>query len=58
MLRFIELLKAACLKLFTGFVANRLLAELPGADELIQIRRDHQSDDPRTGGGFPAVGVL
>ena len=58
MLRFIELAKAACLKLFTGFVNSRLLAELPEADELIQIRRDHNSDDPRTGGGLPVVGVL
>ena len=55
---FIALTKALVVKLFSSFMANRLLAELPGADELIQIRRDHQSDDPRTGGGLPVVGVL
>ena len=56
--KFIALAKAACVKLFAGFVNSRLLAELPGADELIQVRREHHSDDPRTGGGLPVVGVL
>ena len=45
MRKFIALTKTLVVKLFAAFVARRLLAELPGADELIQIRRDHQSDD-------------
>ena len=54
----IALTKALVVKLFAGFVASRLLAELPGADELIQVRRDHHSDDPRTGGSHPMVEAL
>jgi len=55
---FIALTKALVVKLFACFVASRLLAELPGADELIQIRRGHDGDDPRTGGRRPMVGAL
>ena len=58
MKRLIALVKAVCGKLFSGFVESRLLAELPGADNLIQRRMEHPSDDPRTGAGPPMVGVL
>ncbi len=56
--RFVTLLIAFGGRLFNGFIRSRLRAEMLGADEQIQARRDHRSDDPRTGGGFPAVGVL
>ena len=58
MLRFIALTKSVSGKLFIGFMHSRLLAELPGADDLIQVQTDHPSDDPRMGGGLPMVGVL
>ena len=58
MLRFIALATAVCGKLFNGFMHSRLLAELPGADDLIQVQTDHPSDDPRMGSGLPMVGVL
>ena len=59
MKRLIALVKAVCGKFFSAFVDSRLLAEFPGADELIHRRVDHHpSDDPRTGTGLPIVGVL
>ncbi|MDA1053423.1 MAG: hypothetical protein O3C40_23490 [Planctomycetota bacterium] len=58
MLRFIALPKAVGGKLFKGFMHSRLLAELPGADDLIQVQTDHPSDDPRMGNGLYLVGVL
>ncbi len=56
MKRFPTLLKAVCGKLFAGFVQKRLLAEFPEADELIQRRNEHQSDDPRMSGGLRVIG--
>ncbi len=55
---FLSLVKAVCGKIFDNFVRNRFLAELPSADELIQRRRDHHSDDPRADGGLPIIGVF
>ena len=57
MKRTIALAKAVCGKLCTGFVKSRLLAELQGTDELIYVQLDHPSDDPRTSGGLPGVGL-
>ena len=58
MKRLITLAKAACVKLFAGFVNSRLLAELPAADEMIQLRRDQPSDDPRMSDGVSMASVL
>ncbi len=58
MKRFIALVKAICGKLFYKFVEGRLLAELPGLDEMTQQRIDHPSDDPRNGPGLPMVGIF
>jgi len=58
MRRFLALAKTACVDLFASFVNSRLLAEMPGADELIQVRRDHPGEDPRRSDGLPVVGVL
>ena len=72
MLRFIALTKAVSGKLFKGFIHSRLLAELPGADDLferesfmvtslttvIEVQTGHPSDDPRMGSGPSMVGVL
>ena len=58
MKRFFALFKAVCGKIVDGFVQTRLMAELPGADELLRRRIDHASDNPRSGGGPPIVGVL
>lgn len=58
MLRFIALTKAISGMLFKGFMHSRLLAELPGADDLLQVQMDHPSNDLRMGGGLPMVGVL
>ena len=55
---FIAWAKAVGGSLFNGFMHSRLLAELPGADDLIQVQTDHHSDDPRTGVAIPVVGVL
>ena len=41
MSRFIASTKVVCVRLFACFVTSRLLAELPGADELIQVRTNH-----------------
>jgi hypothetical protein len=56
--QFMTSVKAVCGKLFAGFLQSRLLAELPARDEILRKRTDHQSDDPRTGGGVPVLGVL
>ena len=58
MSRFIAPLKAICGKLLKRFVQARLVAELPGADELIRHWDDHPSDDPRTGSGLTMAGIL
>ena len=58
MKRFFALFKAVCGKIVDRFVQTRLMAELPGADELLRRRIDHPSDNPRSGGGPPIVGVL
>ena len=56
--QFMTSVKAVCGKLFAGFLQRRLLAELPAGDELLRRRTDHQSDDPRMGGGATVIGVL
>lgn len=58
MLRFIALTKAVSSKLFIGFMHSRLLAELPGADDLIRVPANHPSEDPRMASGLPMAGVL
>ena len=58
MKRFFALFKAVCGKLLEGFVQTRLMAELPDVNELLPRRIHHPSDDPRSGGGPPMVGVL
>lgn len=57
MLRFIALTKSVFASLFASFMSTRLLAELPGADDLIVPRRDNRTDDPRMGGCSPPVGM-
>ena len=58
MRRCFALFKAVCGQLLEGFLQTRLMAELPGADELFRRRIDHPSDDPRSGSAPPIVGVL
>ena len=58
MKRFIDVFNEICERLFTAFIHNRLTAELPGADELIQDQEVQRSDDPRVGGQLPMVGAL
>ena len=57
MRRLVTLLAVFGQNLFAGFLQSRLLAELPGADELVRRPTDHRSDDPRTGRAIPVVGV-
>ncbi len=58
MQKFITLAKAASVEFLAGFVNSRLLAELPGADELIRVWRDYPSDDPTMSDGLPMARVL
>ena len=58
MRRFFALLTAVCGKLLEGFVQMRLMAELPDANVLMRRRKDHPSDDPRSGIRPPIIGVL
>ena len=59
MKRFITIVTAVCGKFFAGFVQQRLLAEFPHADELIQFRgMDYRNDDAQAGCGPPMIGVL
>jgi hypothetical protein len=58
MKRFFALFKAGCGQLFEGFVQARLMAELPDANERLQHRIVRRSDDPRSSGGPPIVGIL